>query len=69
MAGSAPANAAGFNVYVGTALAGMTLQNDVPLPAGGSFTYLPGTSASPQTPGTGQSPDFIRPLPAVIMRG
>jgi hypothetical protein len=69
MASDAPATAVGFNVYAGTALAAMTLQTSTPLPAGNSFTYVPGTSTSTQTPGTGQSPDFVRTLPASIMRG
>jgi hypothetical protein len=69
MAMNPPATAVGFNVYIGTALAMMTLQNDTPLPAGDSFTYIPGSSTSAQTPGTGQSADFVRTLPASIMRG
>jgi hypothetical protein len=69
MATSAPANAVGFNVYVGTVLAMMTLQNSVVLPVGGSFTYVPGSSTSSQLPGTGQVPDYVKALPATIMRG
>lgn len=69
MTAGAPANAVGFNVYVGTVLAMMTLQNSVPLPVGSTFTYIPGISASSQLPGTGQAPDYVRALPATIMRG
>ncbi len=64
-----PANAVGFNVYVGTVLAYMTLQNTVPVADGHSFTYVPGSSSSSKTAGTGQKPDFVKALPATIMRG
>jgi hypothetical protein len=69
MVTGAPANAAGFNVYVGTVLAMMTLQTSVVLPVGGTFTYIPGISTSSQLPGTGQVPDYVKALPATIMRG
>jgi hypothetical protein len=69
MATGAPVNAVGFNVYVGTALAMMTLQNTALLPVGSTFTYIPGISTSSQMPGTGQVPDYVKALPATIMRG
>jgi hypothetical protein len=69
MATGAPANAVGFNVYVGTALAMMTLQNSTVLPVGDTFTYIPGASTSSQLPGTGQVPDYVKALPATIQRG
>jgi hypothetical protein len=69
MAPGAPVNAVGFNVYAGAVLAMMTLQNSVPLPVGGTFTDIPGTSNSSQTPGTGQTPDYVKALPATTMRG
>jgi hypothetical protein len=69
MAIGAPANAAGFNVYVGSVLAMMTLQTSVVLPAGNTFTYIPGISTSSQLPGTGQVPDYVKALPSTIQRG
>jgi hypothetical protein len=69
MATGAPPNAVGFNVYVGTVLAMMTLQNSVLLTVGGSFTYIPGASTSSKLPGTGQVPDYVKALPATTMRG
>jgi hypothetical protein len=69
MATGAPANAVGFNVYAGTVLAMMTLQNAVTMPVGDSFTYFPALSTSSQLPGSGQSPDYVKALPAKIMRG
>lgn len=68
-AGEAPRNGTGYNVYVGTSLEALTQRNDVPLPAGASFTYIPGNPTSSRQPGTGQNPDFIRPLRRVIPRG
>lgn len=69
MAAAAPSNATGFNVYAGTVLAMMTLQNTTPIAIGQSFSYVPGASSSSQTPGTGQKPDLVRALPAATMRG
>jgi hypothetical protein len=69
MTTGAPANAVGFNVYVGTVLAMMTLQTSVVLPVGSTFTYIPGISSGSQLPGTGQVPDYVKALPATIMRG
>jgi hypothetical protein len=69
MATGAPANAVGFNVYAGTVLAMMTLQNDLVLQASSAFTYIPGVSTSSQLPGTGQVPDYVKALPATIQRG
>jgi hypothetical protein len=66
---NAPAGAAGFNVYAGPALSAMTAQNNVPLPLGGSFTYVPGFTTTGRLPGTGQKPDVIRPLTRTILRG
>jgi len=65
----APATAVGFNVYAGPVLAGLTLQNVSPVGPGQSFTYVPGTSVSSKTPGTGQQPDLVKPLPATTLRG
>jgi hypothetical protein len=69
MAAGAPANAVGFNVYAGSVLAMLTLQNASPIAPGGSFTYIPGGSSSSKTPGTGQAPDLYKPLPATTLRG
>lgn len=68
-AGTAPRNAAGYNVYVGTSLDALTKRNDVPMPTGASFTHIPGSPASSRQPGIGQEPDFIRPLHRIIPRG
>lgn len=64
----APKNAVGFNVYAGTALNGMFLQNDVMLPPGGTFLYVPGTTQG-RLPGKGQKPDFVRLPGRTLLRG
>jgi hypothetical protein len=66
---NAPANAVGFNVYAGTLIDGMVAQTSVPLPAGASFTYVPGFTVQGSSPGNGQQPDYLRPLARTILRG
>jgi hypothetical protein len=66
---AAPANVTGFNVYAGSSLNAMFLQNDVPLPPGASFTYVPGFVTQGQLPGLGQAPDYMRPLVRMLLRG
>jgi hypothetical protein len=65
----APANAVGFNVYAGTSLAAMFQQNDTALPVGATYLYVPGQITQGPLPGTGQTPDFMRPLARTILRG
>ena len=66
---AAPPKVAGFNVYAGSALSAMYLQNDVVLPLGASFTYVPGFVTQGRLPGTGQHPEFVRPLGRMLWRG
>jgi hypothetical protein len=65
----APANVIGFNVYAGTQLDSLQQQNQIPLPAAGVFTFIPGTSMDGKLAGEGQRPDYIRPLVRTILRG
>lgn len=65
----APANVTGFNVYAGTSLSAMVLQNDVALAPGGTFTYVPGFVTQGKLPGRGQAPEFTRPLVRMLLRG
>jgi hypothetical protein len=65
----APKNAVGFNVYAGASLATMFLQNDVFLPVSGTCLYVPGETTQGPLPGSGQKPDFIRPLARTMLRG
>jgi hypothetical protein len=66
---AAPGNVTGFNVYAGASLNAMALQNDVALPPGGSFTYVPGFVTQGRLPGPGQVPEFTRPLVRMLLRG
>jgi hypothetical protein len=65
----APSNAVGFNVYAGASLTAMLRQNDVLLPVGATFTYVPGEITQGPLPGNGQIPDFTRPLARTMLRG
>ncbi len=64
-----PPNAAGFNVYAGSLLDGMTLQNTVPVLPGAMFTYVPGWSTNGRPPSVGQVAEFTRAIPRIILRG
>jgi hypothetical protein len=66
---AAPKNVTGFNVYAGTSLDATFLQNNVALPIGGTFLFLPGQITQGQFPGDGQAPDFRRQLARTILRG
>jgi hypothetical protein len=66
---NAPANTVGFWIYAGTALNSMFRQNDVALPMGVTYTYIPGQITQGPQPGNGQKPDFVRPLARTLMRG
>lgn len=66
---NAPENAAGFRVYAGPILNSLFRQNDVLLPPGVTYTYVPGQITSGPLPGQGQKPDFTRPLGRLLPRG
>jgi hypothetical protein len=64
-----PSNAAGFNVYAGSAPDSMALQNASPLASGSSYTYVPGMVSGGRGPGRGQCSQFKRRLTRTILRG
>jgi hypothetical protein len=66
---TAPSNAAGYNVFAGSTLNSMYLQNAVPLSVASSFTYIPGLVTQGSLPGRGQAPDYTRPLVRTLLRG
>ncbi len=66
---NAPKNAVGSWVYAGTKLNEMFRQNDVLLPIGATYTYIPGEVTQGPLPGGGQRPDFVRPLARTLPRG
>jgi len=66
---SPPANAAGWNVYVGVSIDSITLQNSNPIPLNQSWLLPSGGLISGRTPGTGQAPNYFRQLPRYLQRG
>jgi hypothetical protein len=66
---SAPANAVGYRVYAGASLDALLQQNPVPLPVGTAFRFVPGLVTSGRMQGSGQVPDFVRPMPRTWLRG
>ena len=67
--GPAPANAANWNVYIGTEEATMVRQNESPISAGELWRQDGALATAGCTPGTGQEPAYLKPLPRVIQRG
>jgi hypothetical protein len=64
-----PTVATGFNVYMGLSAETATLQNAIPIAAGGSFT-LPSTGlVTGKCPGTGQTPDVFVIGATLLRRG
>ncbi len=67
--GPAPANATGWNVYVGTDPDGMTLQNSSPLGVGTAWVQPVWISATGRKAGCGQAPNYVQTLARIIQRG
>lgn len=67
--GGAPANATGWNVYVGLSPDEMYRQNSAPI-APGAYWLQPGVLlTSGALPGKGQTPTYFQPVPRMIQRG
>lgn len=64
-----PANATGWNVYVGCAPESMGLQNDAPLAVDQTWTFDFPELVKGRLPGSGQAADFLRALPRILQRG
>jgi hypothetical protein len=65
-----PANASGWNIYVGDSPAQTFRQNDTSLAADDTWVFYPSTAATrPHLPGDGQAPNFLRALPRLLQRG
>jgi hypothetical protein len=62
-------NVVTFRVYAGPSLGAMVLQNTVDLPAGLTYTFLPGQITDGRLPGSGQPAEFLRPMARTIPRG
>jgi hypothetical protein len=68
-ANNPPSNAVGWNVYAGTSINSMTLQNAVPIDTGQIWVLPPSGLVLGVAPGTGQAPDYFCPLPRYLQRG
>src|ERR1700691_218740 len=64
-----PANATGWNVYVGLLPTVMALENTSPLALDEVWVQAGPVSTSGQAPGNGQAPDCLRALPQLLQRG
>ena len=67
-AGTAPANATGWNAYAGTDPSALALLNATPLPIRSSFTWVPGVVGG-RGPTRGQTPNVLRVIPRMWQRG
>lgn len=65
----APANATGFNVYVGPTPDGMSLQNDVPVPVGSRWILPSSGIRQGRRPGQGQSAERFVSNEQIFLRG
>lgn len=66
---AAPEKATGWNVYIGSELEAMVLQNQSPIDVGSVWQQTTPLATAGPGPGTGQNPTYLKPLPRVIQRG
>jgi hypothetical protein len=67
--GQGPANATGWNVFIGADPGALIQQNSSPIGVGQTWLqYVPMALAGPK-PGLGQGPNYLQPMPRVIQRG
>lgn len=64
-----PANATNWNVYAGTSIDSITMQNASPLDLAASWITPPAGLVSGAAPGTGQEPNYYYELPRYLQRG
>jgi hypothetical protein len=67
--GSAPSNATGWNVYIGSALDWLVRQNAASIPPGSNWLQPGIPAANGATPGQGQPAAYLCPVPRMIQRG
>jgi hypothetical protein len=68
-AGDPPKTATGWNVYAGTDPNNLALQNAAPVEPGESWVQPGILTMTGRLPGTGQEPNYFRPIPRAIQRG
>lgn len=64
-----PLTAMSWNVYAGHAPEGMVLQNSSPIPVGETWLQASSMAQAGQRPGSGQEPNYLKPIPRVLQRG
>ena len=64
-----PANAVGWNAYLGTSADEERLQNDGPLAPAVAWIQGAVPACSGRKPGNGQGPSYLRALPRILQRG
>jgi hypothetical protein len=64
-----PPTAANWNVYAGFGPEGMVLQNIFPIPAAEIWLQTSALVQAGQRPGSGQEPNYLKPIPRVLQRG
>jgi len=67
--GPAPANATGWNVYVGMDPDSTALQNSSPLEIGAAWVQPVWITATGRKPGSGQAPSYVQSLARILQRG
>ena len=64
-----PGNARSWNIYAGTSIDSITLQNSSPLAIGQLWTESSTGLVTGRPAGNGQEPSFLKPVPRVLQRG
>ena len=67
--GPCPANATGWNLYVGTSPDTLALQNGTPIGASENWLQPAVIVTSGRAPGSGQSPSYLKLVPRMLQRG
>ena len=67
--GDAPANATGWNVFVGTSAETMRQQNSNVIALGDGWLQTTAPLEAGHAPGNGQNPSYTRTLPRILRRG
>ena len=67
--GTAPPNATGWNLYVGTGPDSLSLQNSTPIGTGMTWIQPGAMIVAGPAPGAGQSANYVKLVPRVIQRG
>lgn len=68
-ANNPPGNAAAWNIYAGTSIDSIMLQNPSPTVLGQIWVLPAAGLSTGRSPGTGQAPNYFRQLPRYLQRG